>query len=218
MKAKLFMDKYGIKYTTLNTSILTKDIKMLNGFHNKDWLAWASHNSFDVYDNGSAHTIQPDGTYVVDDVEHKSRAYYFIDKPDESIYHILSPLYQGYEADHNKYGFLDVSNDVFEGTDDDDTSFIKADWLEVTSWTEGTVTNMKDIIEKFAALYQQSAGHSSGNTAGFLNLSLTGSKLAADIDLAEWPLAKDLGSFKNTGFSKTIIDNGLLNWCISKAF
>jgi hypothetical protein len=218
MECKIFCDKYGLKYKYLNQEMLTKEIREIDGFLNKEWLGFASQASFDIYDNASAHTIQPDGTFVVDDEEHKTRKCYFIEDPNESIWPIAASLLQGYDVDHNKYGYLNVSNDTLQGDDDDDCSFAKIDFVEVTAWTQGTITSMSHLFPLFASTFQQGAGHSSGDTSGFFNLSLTGSKLAADIDYSEWQLAKTMGAFYKDGWSKTIYDNALLNWCIDKAF
>jgi hypothetical protein len=219
--SKVFMDKFGVKYTKLNSSMITKDLTLYEGFHNTRALAYFCHEKFQIYDNGGAHTIEPDGTIHDDDLA--SRRYYFVDKPDEDILHVLAPLLENYvDADTCVYGAFGVNH---IDNDDDDVSFLKTDFVETASWTEGTATNLWYILVMYAALYQQNAGHSQGDTSGWLNLSLTGSKLAADIDINisapstfDWPLAREMKASYATGITETIADNALLNYAITNAF
>jgi hypothetical protein len=212
--SKLYMDKFGLGYSKLTSSIITKELTEYRGFNNTKALAYFCHSKFQIYDNGGAHTIEPDGTIHDDDLA--SRKYYFLDKPDEDILHVIAPVLEAYvDGDTCIYGIFGT-NQI--DNDDDDVSLIKIDFIESSAWTECTVSNIWYILKMFAASYQQGAGHSQGDTSGWFNVSLTGSKLAADVDLSSWPLAVDLGAFYGTGITETIADNALLNYCISKAF
>jgi hypothetical protein len=219
-ESKIYMDKFGVKYKELKSSDLTKPLTMYKGWRHPEVLAFLCHSSYHIYDNASIHLISPDGVYANDAIaaDHASRKFYFVDKPDEAPYHLFTPLLNEYNADKNKYGWLDENIYHYSGGDDDDNSFEKAKYLEDTSFTGGTNTSMWYILKQFAATYQQSAGHSLGDTSGFLNLSLTGSKLAADIDIGNWPLAMEMDCFYGTGLTKSVIENALLNYCIANAF
>lgn len=212
--AKLYMDKFKVGYTKLSTSLIEKDLTLYQGVHNSKALAFFCHEFFQVYDNGGAHSIERDGSIHDDDLT--SRKYYFIDKPDEDILHVLAPLLESYvDADTCYFGAF---GQIHCGADDDDISMIKADFIETTAWVAATVTNCWFMLQHYAALYQQGAGHSQGDTSGWLNMSLTGTKLAADIDLGDWPLAVSLKAFSGTGLTETIANNALLNFCIANAF
>jgi hypothetical protein len=221
-ESKLYMDKFGVRYKTLSDEDLTKLPRLIHGVNNPEMLAFFNHSSFKVYDNAAEHIITPDGVYDQDanGGEHTTRKFYFLDKPDEAIYHVLTPLLNEYDATNNKYGILDIDGCIYCGTDDDDVSFCYAKYLESTNFTGGTATILYKtaMLQLYLALYEQGAGHSLGDTSGFMNQSLTGSKLTADIDQTVWPLAVRNGAFYGTGLSQAVIENALLNYCISKAF
>lgn len=216
-QAKRHMDKFGIKYSKFDVSLLTpREIDQ----NHPDAIAWFNHAPLTIAGSGVAGYC-PGGYDAAGDVvaggifgtgglfytgAHSNVAYFFKDNPNESVIHVLAPLLDMYHATNNPYGWM-FNPGTFISTTAKDTG-LKASQVEASEFLGADASEMTFSVTKYLALYTQT---------NLIDLSYTGTNIA-ETDIAEWPLAATLDLKYGRGLSQNVIDNALLRQLMKWSF
>jgi hypothetical protein len=177
-EAKMHMDKFGIKYSTWDQSLLEARELTINDI---DAIAYFQHAYLMINNTtGSPQYYKPQSIDLGQDGGEDYK-YYFADNPNESVINVLAKLFHTREATYNKYGGTFVNYEDPGGNSD---MCVQCKYTESTEFLANTVLNNFDILSQFRAFWEQT---------DTLNVSLTGTGISND-DYPTWltALLKDL--------------------------
>jgi hypothetical protein len=204
-QAKLYMDKFGVKYKTFSESDLEPIEKKLFPIDD-DLIAYFNHMVPIIYDGANPQAITH---YPFSADNSESHRYYFRNDPNDSKIHAYAKLLHAYNATYNKYGGLFYQGATQIPTTQNYVNALYCDKQESTGWKGNSIAGFSPVFSLSHPLYKQT------NT---LNVSYTGTYLSADIDLTQWPLAIQHDLKYGSGLNETKTDNIFLNQIIKDMF
>jgi len=204
VKAEKYMNFFGLGLEPFSASIL--DYSEKNSFDD-DLIAWFGHGHFAIYDGAAQQQIRPAASYT--SADRSTAKYWFRNggSPNDSILHILMPTAMlPYDA-NNPYGGLFT---LVAPTTQGYASVFKCDEAEDTELICASTLGAGYIsyFYMYDALYRQT------NT---LNLSITGTYLADDNDMAlNLKMIQEDCKYYN-GITNSMMNNNLVYWMIDNA-
>jgi hypothetical protein len=206
-QAKLHMDKFGIKYSVWNSSIIEdapelpwNDIKALQYFSMKPIKVRAASNDYTLYPDDDISTT---ATWT-------SLIYYFKNSIDEeSALYALLPLFHPYNATYNPYGGILSGPGMNVQSTQTKIAIIKSAYNNTSTFECRYIETYPTLTMLFRCMWKQT---------DTVNISITGSYLTGDNDMSQWPISTLCNLKYGTGLTKTTIEGILKRYLIKNMF
>ena len=199
-KALKFMNFFGIPGKPLDSTMLEYKVKTT---FDDDLIAYFGNVGFKVYDGANPQPIVPTGQLNGTDASHKAHRWWFKSggSPNDSEINDLAKLFWDYHATQNKYGGLfEFTCPTTQGY----MTILRCDESEATELIGGsTISGYPQYFLMYDCVWRQT---------DTLNVSMTGTYLAADVDVAVNPIFHNKGLKFYTGRSLVHVDGILLMW------
>ena len=172
-----YMNKFGVKFSSFNRSMIEGAQEFT--LNSPRALQYFGHTQLHYYDAAAIVPLVPTGDIEAADGV-ATRKYWFVKDPNEDLFHALVPFLYGYVVTDNQYG--GIFDEYTCDASDNRIGVPSCEKTNSTTWNNQMIYDPEEV--QIAMLW-----YGAWTQTNTFNVSLTGTSLAAETDIINWPLA-----------------------------